>query len=327
MHLKADYKAAQEVRKLLCILSAITFAVPALSGCQKPEKADITPGPEETAETGNNETEDGSVRAALKTWEVYRLDDLDFVFVLADLHIETQPGKVITLDHFVTSEGVSLSDTGAYVAALEDHAYYVGRRNVMFSLVSAQSAYDAFVFIPVKDSSADEIVLSCDLDGVEDMRIDLNRNIVTDGSPLYYEAGEVIADTDMYHISLFQALDITDEMFLIETGGEQMQYTIPAANKVYAFEISVRALDEQPVVITDAVFIPDGYVTGYHAMAEGIRSMKETNIIGRQISGKDTGFLFFEVYGPEYNPVSYSGLLQLVLQETGQTINVNVNLN
>ena len=55
--------------------------------------------------------------------------------------------------------------------------------------------------------------------------------------------------------------------------------------------------------------------------------MKETNIIGRRISGKDTGFLFFEVYGPEYNPVSYSGLLQLVLGETGQILNVNVNLN
>ena len=327
MHLKADYKAAMEAGKLLCILAAVTLAVPALGGCGKPEEADITPVPEQTAKTEDNETEDGSVRAALKTWEVYRLDDLDFVFVLACLHIETQPGTVITLDHFVTSEGVSLSDTGAYVTALEDHAYYVGRRNVMFSLVSAQSAYDAFVFMPVKDSSAKEITLACDLDGVDDMHIDLSRNIVTDGSSLYYEASEVIADTDMYHISLFRALDITDEMFLIETGGEQMQYTIPAADKVYAFEISVRAKDDQPVVITDAVFIPDGYVTGYHAMAEGIRSMKETNIIGRRISGKDTGFLFFEVYGPEYNPVSYSGLLQLVLGETGQILNVNVNLN
>ena len=44
-----------------------------------------------------------SVRAALKTFDVYRLDDLDFAFVIAILDIESPEHQTVTLDHFGAS--------------------------------------------------------------------------------------------------------------------------------------------------------------------------------------------------------------------------------
>ena len=105
-----------------------------------------------------------------------------------------------------------------------------------------------------------------------------------------------------------------------------MQYYIPSSDRVYALEIEALSLAETGIVINAAEFIPDGYDSGFQAMDAGIRSMKETNIIGRTINEEDSGFLFFDVFGPAYTPVSYSGTLRLYL-DSGAVLNVSVNLN
>lgn len=276
------------------------------------------------------DTQATGVRAALKTWDVYRLDDLDFDFVIAVLSVEVPADKAVALDHFRTDEGISLGSVSSYAKELEEHSYYLGRRNVMFSLVPGKEKYDAAVFIPLKDSSKENLILSCDLEGIEDMKIDLAKNVVTDGSSLYVSAsqGEVISDEESYSLTVSRALDITDEMFyMVDSEGGRMQYRIPSANRVYAFEITAHALGSDSVVITDAEFIPDGFEEGYYAMDGSIRSMKETNIIGRSILTEDSGFLFFEVYGPEYSPVTYHGVLFLYLEGQDGPISIPVDLN
>ncbi len=271
-----------------------------------------------------------SVRAALKTFDVYRLDDLDFAFVIAILDIESPEHQTVTLDHFRTDEGIFLNAVESWEKKLEEHSYYLGRRNVMFSLVSDKDRYDAALFIPIKDADKKSITLSSDLAGIEDMVIDLEKNVITDGSSLYAEKkeGEVISDEETYSMVVMDALDITDEMLYMEAAdGSRMQYRIPATNRVYAMELSVESLAEDAVVISDAEFIPEGYESGYHALDGSIRSMKETNLIGRSIVTEDRGFLFFEVYGPEYSPVTYRGVLFLYLEGKDEPLHINVNLN
>ena len=241
-----------------------------------------------------------SVRAALKTFDVYRLDDLDFAFVIAILDIESPEHQTVTLDHFRTDEGIFLNAVESWEKKLEEHSYYLGRRNVMFSLVSDKDRYDAALFIPIKDADKKSITLSSDLAGIEDMVIDLEKNVITDGSSLYAEKkeGEVISDEETYSMVVMDALDITDEMLYMEAAdGSRMQYRIPATNR------------------------------GYHALDGSIRSMKETNLIGRSIVTEDRGFLFFEVYGPEYSPVTYRGVLFLYLEGKDEPLHINVNLN
>lgn len=270
------------------------------------------------------------VRAALKSHEVYRLDDLSFTFVIAVFDIHAPAGETITLDHFHTDEGIYLDRIQEYETELEEHSYYPGRKNVMFSLVSAKEDYEAALLIPVADKAKKSLTLICDLEGIEDFTIDLEKNIITDGSSLYAEKGktEVISDDETYSLIVNDALEITDELFYMTDGeGNRIDYTIPSAVRVYAFEIEARRLGDDSVVISDALFIPEGYEEGYHAMNGAIRSMKESNMIGRSIQKEDRGFLFFEVYGPEYSPVTYNGVLYLFLEGKDEPLSIQVNLN
>lgn len=277
-----------------------------------------------------DESEGQSVRAALKTCDVYRLDDLDFAFAIAILKMHAPSGETVTLDHFHTDEGIYLNETGEYVKALEEHSYWLGRRNVMFSLVSVKEDYEAAVFIPVISKEKETLTLICDLEGIEDMTLRLDQNVITDGESLYAEKGgeQTLSDDATYSMRVSSALDITDEMFYVtDPDGNRMQYVIPSANRVYAMQIDVRLLADDSVVITDAEFIPEGYESGFHAMNGSIRSMKETNIIGRSIQEEDRGFLFFEVFGPEYSPVTYRGVLLLSLEGKDEPLSIQVDLN
>ena len=62
-------------------------------------------------------------------------------------------------------------------------------------------------------------------------------------------------------------------------------------------------------------------------MDSSIRAEKYANIIGREISEKDSGYLLFYAYDPDDHPITYSGVLKLTLQGSSDPIAVNVSLN
>ncbi len=296
-----------------------------------PEEPDASQNKDQPAD------QEHSVRVALNSYEVWRADDLGFVFVTADLHIENEAEENLLPAHFHTSEGIFLSRIDEYVRQIEEHSYDLNKAGVSEMPDLSAASSDAVFLIPVKDRSLSYVEIYCDLSSEEGIRIDLSDHVqdislIAIETPAPEETAvpekeETVVETAKAEITVYQALDITDEMFfMISPDGSRMQYSIPSSDRVYAIEIGVNVLSDDSVVISSALFVPEGYQEGYAAMDASLRSMKETNIIGRTIPQEERGFLFFEVYGPEYSPVSYRGTLYLSLEGEEEMLSAAVDL-
>ena len=111
----------------------------------------------------------------LNDYQVFSFDDLDFKFIIANIHVEGTAPLNVSLSHFTTSEGIALSDVDSYVNLLESDDYFLGRQNVMFSLISQTSPFDANIFIPIKDKAAASLTVTMDFQSRASFNLDLRR--------------------------------------------------------------------------------------------------------------------------------------------------------
>ncbi len=280
------------------------------------------------SQTKPEQTDDlDSVRVSLVSYDTYRLNDLDFVFVIARLHITAGKPTNISLGHFTTSEGISLDETDEYVARLEEHSYYLGRQNVWFSLVSQKDEYDANIFIPVRNPEAETVSLYCDFGNPDDMVFELSEDAVSDASSLYYADEDVITDGRTYQMKVSAARDMSGERFFtVNEDGSETPYPIPTYERVFAMQVEAVSLWGDTVTVESAEFVPYGSTETIRALASEIRSSKLANMIAHPIRDRETGYLFFEVYGFPEDEIDFSGTLNLKLQDSDTWITVNVNL-
>ena len=295
------------------------------SGNDEPETTLAPEGNQSTPETTNDLD---SVRVTLKTYETYQLEDLDFDFVIARIGVEASEPINIELSHFRTSEGTDLSNVDGFVKRLEEKSYYLGRQNVWFSLISKKESYDAVIFIPVLKKGAESISVKCDFGTENDMEFDLTKNINKDGKKLYYQSDDVITDGKTYQLAVSEAFEATGEMFYVmNADGSESEYRIPQTDSVYVLRVDAVSLWGDSIVLEAAEYIQDGTTSAIQALDSKYSSMKESNILGRAITDKDSGYIFFQVYGSEINPIKYDGVLRLKLQGSDTWITVNVDLN
>lgn len=280
------------------------------------------------SETKPEPTDDlDSVRVSLIDYDCYRLEDIAFAFVIARVHVTAGKPTNIPLSHFRTSEGILLNEVSGYVNELEKKSYYLGRQNVWFSLVSSKEEYDANIFIPVKDTARDSISLLCDFGSNEEMKFELKENVISDSQPLYYETDDVITDGRTYQMKVSSAQDMSGERFYeVAEDGTQVPYTIPSYERVFAMQVEAVSLWGDTIVVESAEFIPYGTTESIRAMPADIRSTKLSNMIAHPIRDRETGYLFFETYGFAEDEISFTGTLNLKLQDSDTWITVNVNL-
>lgn len=256
----------------------------------------------------------------------FDLDDMDFNFVVCKLHVTSNAPCNIPLSHFKTSEGIVLNEVDDYVKQLEDKNYFLGRQNVWFSLISQNGEFDANIFVPVKDKKAKEITITCDFDDDFKMVIPLKEMKGT-ASLLKYEADDVITDGHSYEMKVSEALDITGSYLYQEIGDEEIEYMLPSTTKVYAFKVEAVSFFGDSIVIEEANYVPTNSKETFYALEEGINSMKYDNIVGKTIDELGRGWLFFVVYNPDQNPITYNGTLQLKLKNESNPITIHVSLN
>lgn len=262
----------------------------------------------------------------LQNYKVFTLNGLDFKFVIANINVKSKNPINLELNHFKTSENIVLNDVEPYVNQLEDHSLFLGRQNVWFSLISNDTELSSNIFIPVKDTNANSISLITDFANQKEMSIDLTKNPGT-AELLYYQAEDVISDGKTYQMKVSAAYDITGEPMYQMMNGVQNDYLLPSTTKVYAFNIEAVSLWGDAIELDSAVYVPENSKEQFDAMDSSIRSMKLMNILGKEITEKDSGYLFFYAYDPDENPVTYKGSLKLKLKNRDSWITVNVDLN
>ncbi len=272
------------------------------------------------------ETDDlSNVTVTMSDYIVFDMDDLDFRFIIARLHVRANGPTNIPLSHFRTSEGITLDETQDYIRRMEEKQYFAGRQNVWFSLISDETEYEANVFIPVTGSGA-TLSVSCDFGNNGDLRFSL---LPANGKRemLQYRPDDVITDGKTFQMTVSKAYDITGLPLYQKVGTEETEYLLPSTTHVYAFEVNAVSLYGDSIILRDAVYVPSNSSETFKALDSSIRSMKYDNMLDQEIREKTSGYLLFYAYDPDISPVRYKGVLRLKTDGSDSWISVNVDLN
>lgn len=234
----------------------------------------------------------------VNSYDYYSYSSLDFDFIIANITLE----EGATLQQVTTNQDVNLADVQSYISKLEENGFYVGKKNVYFSLPTTQ--FTGNIFIPVPDSSK---------------TLELTYNNVTVPLEKTDHKGEIkgllmnstkdtFTDDTTYEMNVSGMFEITgDEMYENDT-----QLVLPSSARVFSFKVTVTSLSDDSVEVSSAS-VSDA--SGWNANAEGssISSMKYENMIGKTVSEKDEANLFFIVLDQEHRYNITTGTLTITL--------------
>ena len=256
----------------------------------------------------------------LVDYEVYKLDDIDFNFVLARFRIKDVNSIKYSLSSLYTSEKtVKLSDYQKYISELEMHEYYIGAQNVNFDITSNENSDIFKIFIPINDKNRNSLEVYDAISKAE-FKFDLTKN-VKNGNDLQYHTGQdELITTEEYEIVVNNAY-IGNSFYQ-----NNEEYTYPSTIQIYVFVLDVKTLTNKDLVLEDAIFIPNGSDEEYHALDASITSSKINNLISRNIREGERGGLFFEMYNPNESGIKYNGTLKLKFSNSDNWLSIKTEL-
>lgn len=284
----------------------------------------------EIAQVGNqkkpDETENTSnMNVGLVEYTHYRLDELDFQFVIAKVRIKADEPIHISLEHFKTSEGIVLNQVDEYVNDLESNALFLGKQNVWFEIISQEKSVISNIFIPIDDKEAEEISVMNDFNN-DVLVFKLNSPTGTK-ELLSYQPDDVITDGKTYQMKVSSAFEITgDTITRTYSDGYSEEYISPSTAQIHAFKVDAVSLWGDQLVIESAVYTVKETNETFKAFNEQFGTMKYQNLINKMITDTDSGVLFFETLNPGENPITYQGVLKLKIKGQENEIIINVDL-
>lgn len=313
------------------LIVSIGFVLVTALNAPKNDLTDLPDEPEVVLPNDGNqikpdETEKNEqVQIDLVDYVVYDVDDIDFRFVIAKVRVKANDATNISLSHFTTSEGISLNDVSEYVFQLEKNNLYLGKQNVWFELISSSTNYLAKIFIPVKDSSLKTVSLSSDFENTFVMKFDLT-NPAGVKEDLGYEAEDIISDGKTYQMKVAKAVKIQDNFTRTYEDGTTEEYMLSSTAEIHAFYVEAVSLWGDVVEIEEAWYQVEGSSDQFEAFSGQFTTKKYENIMNKQITDRQGGYIFFVTLNPENEPIEYHGTLQLKLKGSEQTIQIQVNL-
>lgn len=250
--------------------------------------------------TEPTETSDPLEGTFVKNYEYYAYSKLDFSFVICE--VELKEGA--TLTDITTSTDINLSDVQSYVSTLEENQFYLGKKNVWFSLPTSGD-FDGNIFIPITDTSLESIDITYN---DQTVILDLTNNQGNIQDLMFDSTKDTFTDDKTYEMNVSDIFEITDQdMYEGDT-----QLVLPSSARVFTFKVTVESLESNAVEVTSASLQDD---SGFTAEAEGssVKSMKYENMIGKTVNEKDEANLFFIVLDHENKLQVTTGTLTINL--------------
>lgn len=256
----------------------------------------------------------------LVDYKTYKLDDVDFNFVLARIRFkDVKPINYSLASLYTDEKTVKIAEYDKYIKELEAKEYYLGARNVNYKIKSDKNSGIFTLFIPVIDKNKTSLVLY-DAVAKNEIKFDLNQN-VGDPSELHYHTGDdEVIETEDYQIQVNNAYI---ENSFYKDGNE---YNYPSTIKIYTFVLDIKKLTNDGLVLEDAIFVPDDSSDEIHALDASITSMKINNLISHKIKEGDHGALFFEIFNPEDSGITYNGTLKLKFSNSDNWLSLKTEL-
>ena len=261
------------------------------------------------------------VAVTVNYYDSYKLDDVDFGFVLANIHIATTQTVSIPLNQFATDEGIKLSDTAKYTDALTAASYTLESKNIVTSLMAKGSGFDAEILIPFEDKTKTELNVTCGFNEKNNFTIDLSKADTTADS---LKVQPTVDPSTQRKMSVTIGSGIEVEASSVLTSNDET-YFMPSTARVFAFPINVTAPSDGSVTIQKATFVTASNGT-FDAEAAEVHTKQYANILNQQITDTGTGYVFIMVLDPGYTIKSLSGQMNLQMADQSQNTSANVSI-
>jgi hypothetical protein len=258
-----------------------------------------------------------TVNVVLKDAKVFRLDELDFQFVIAELEVTSNKALDIGLEKFATSEGIALSNTTFYRDKLVEMGFNLDKYTLVSNFKSDKTSMKGFVFIPIIDKKATTATLTVNLE--KPLSIPVNLAVANGTkSEVGLLSTDIITDKTSYKISLDSIVSINGKPMLQTTpSGDSTQVDFSGSSNLFALKVTIEGLGSSTASIEDARFLIDGSTKIAQALGEGYSVEGYPNLIRKPITKATSGFIYLQLNSTSETILKQNGTLQLKL--AGQT--------
>ena len=259
----------------------------------------------------------------LVDYEVHDLADPDFRFIIARFRVRGQDTLRISLDDFVTSENISLNDVDDFLNALEQRNLFVGRRNVIFEIISTEENMIATLFIPVRNNNINSLELNTPLNNNKSFSFNLTENINRDNTAFIYQVTDVITDGRTFNMTVSHVFPITGEILFSAVGVEE---PYPSTAQLHAFRVQITSLWGDEILIEEVRYVVDGTTIEFIALPGNYFTEARNNILSVPVRENDTGYLIFMSLNPEREVLTYSGTIYIRIAGNPNWIQIQISL-
>lgn len=257
--------------------------------------------------------EETVIEVELEDATVFRLKELDFQFVIAEITVTSNKKINLGLEMFSTSEGIALNNVAFYTDKIKENGLTLEKLGLIDQFVSDQTSITGKVFIPILDKTAKAMTLSVNLENKIDLVFDLN---VATGTK--YDIGltsaDLITDGNSYKITLGKMVSLNNEpVFHSTPSGEKDLYDFSETSNLAALEISIEGLNASAVGIDDAQFIADGSAVSAYALTKSYTSDGYLNVIDMAVTEVKTGYIYLQINDKDQSILDKNGTLRLKL--------------
>lgn len=253
------------------------------------------------------------IDVALKDATVFRLKELDFQFVIAEITVTSNKKIDLGLEMFSTSEGISLNNVAFYTDKIKENGLTLEKLGLADTFQSDEKSITAKVFVPILDKAAQSMILSVNLEKKIDLPIDLS---IATGTK--YEIGltnaDLITDGTSYKITLGKMVSLNNEpVFHSTPSGEKDLYDFSETSNLVALEITIEGLNASSIGIDDAQFIADGSTVSAYALTKSYTSDGYLNLIDMAVTEVKEGYIYLQINDIAESILDKNGTLKLKL--------------
>ncbi len=301
---------------LLLIASIVTLGVVFWNYISKPSETDYVNPDDDKIQTFDY---------SVNNYTLFDLEEFDFRFILADIHIESNKTINLSLSNFRTSENIQLNSVNTYIQAIEQAGYNFGNYSVVFGLTSTTVQLDALIFIPIIDDSLDYIDLDITLNPIKTLSFDLNNPSSTGTISNLGENEVNINAEDVAKVSFSNQLLVgTSQFYQLDENGLRISAPFSSQSRIYGVEITIKNLGSEPFRITQA-YVHTKNSESFLVLSNTILVDGVDNINNVYIETESTGYLFFEVLGQDLTIDDFSSL-DIYFSNLDLTTSYNLNL-
>jgi hypothetical protein len=245
--------------------------------------------------------------------KVFRFEDLDFQFVIAELDVSSNKALDFGLGSFSTNEGIALNNTDFYRTKLVEMGYTLDKYALATDFVSEKMTLKSLVFIPIMDKNATSVTLTANLAKPIVLPINLS---VADGAKVDVglHSSDEITDKTTYKMTLGSIISLNDKpMVQTSPSGDTQPVDFSDTSNLFAIQFTIEGLNDVAVGLEDAIFKIDGSTLEAYALDKGYSVEGYTNRITDSASKKTTGYLYLQLESTTQTIIKQNGTLKLKL--------------